>query len=42
MEPELRWDRNDTRYGIGGGLLVYTKKEIKVVLEPKFEGNDLN
>ena len=42
LEPELRRDRNDTRNGIGGGLLVYTKKGIKVVLEPKFEGNDFN
>ena len=42
LEPELRRDRNDTRDGIGGGLLVYSRKVIKVVPEPQFDTNNFN
>ena len=38
----MRRDRNDTRDGIGGGLLVYSRKEIKVVPEPQFDTNNFN
>lgn len=40
LEPDLRVDRADTLNGIGGGLLVYTRKGI--VIKPDNTSNEFN
>ena len=31
LESDLRHDRNDTTAGIGGGLLVYSRKDLRIL-----------
>ena len=31
LEPNLRYDRCDTQFGIGGGLLVYVRNGLHVL-----------
>ena len=42
LETELRRDRADTSAGIGGGLLVYTKKDLKVMACDSYSNIDFN
>jgi hypothetical protein len=42
LETDLRRDRNDTSGGIGGGLLVYTRSNIRILPCDKFSDNEFN
>jgi hypothetical protein len=42
LETDLRRDRNDTSGGIGGGLLVYTRNNIRILPCDKFSDNEFN
>lgn len=42
LESDLRNDRHDTGNGIGGGLIVYTKKGVKVELTSNHSDNNFN
>jgi hypothetical protein len=42
LECDLRRDRSDTTAGIGGGLLVYSKKELRVLPIDKYDDNEFN
>lgn len=42
LETDLRKDRQDTRNGIGGGLLVYSKRGAKLESCPKYESSNFN
>jgi hypothetical protein len=43
LETDLRRDRSDTANGIGGGLLVYSKKhEVQILPSDKFHNNGFN
>ncbi len=42
LECDLRRDRSDTTAGIGGGLLVYSKKELRVLPIGKYDDNEFN
>jgi hypothetical protein len=40
LESDLRHDRNDTTAGIGGGLLVYSRKDLRILPCDKFDDNE--
>lgn len=42
LETDLRRDRSDTANGIGGGLLVYSKQDIKILPCDKFQHSSFN
>ena len=42
LETDLRRDRNDTRNGIGGGLLVYTRLGVEVLPCDKLDDKEFN
>jgi hypothetical protein len=42
LETDLRRDRNDTNGGIGGGLLVYTRNEIRILPCDSYNDNEFN
>ena len=42
LETDLRMDRRDTTNGLGGGLLVYTRLGLKILLCDKFKENLFN
>jgi len=42
LETELRRDRSDTANGIGGGLLVYSKQDTKILPYDKFQHSKFN
>ena len=42
LETDLRTDRKDTGNGIGGGLLVYSKLGVKILINDKFDKNAFN
>ncbi len=39
LETDLRRERTDTRNGIGGGLLVYAREELKVLPCDSYSGS---
>jgi hypothetical protein len=42
LETDLRMDRCDTTNGIGGGLLVYSKYDLRILPSDKFHGSKFN
>ena len=42
LETDLRKDRTDTTNGIGGGLLVYTRRGLRILESDKFNLNKFN
>jgi hypothetical protein len=42
IETDLRRDRSDTANGIGGGLLVYSRQEIKILPSDKHQHSKFN
>ena len=42
LETDLRRDREDTTNGVGGGLLVYTKSGLRILVCDKFKMNKFN
>jgi hypothetical protein len=42
LECDLRRDRSDTAAGIGGGLLVYSKKELRILPIDKYDDKEFN
>jgi hypothetical protein len=42
LECDLRRDRSDTAAGIGGRLLVYSKKELRILPIDKYDDKEFN
>jgi hypothetical protein len=42
LEIDLRRDRCDTANGIGGGLLVYSKHDVKILPNDRLESSKFN
>jgi hypothetical protein len=42
IETDLRKDREDTHNGIGGGLIIYSKRGIKLRKNDRFNNNNFN
>jgi len=42
IETDLRRDRSDTANGIGGGLLVYSKQDIRVLPDDRHQHSKFN
>ena len=40
LQPELRQDREDTHHGIGGGLIVYVKPGMTILVHDRMVSDD--